>query len=290
MMSNKEVVNQLEETQATVGEEEQHESMEVAEDDDRGLQAHRGDHGVHQDEAGQVGDALRCLEEEDDLVLKSSDKDYLSNLPVYWAKETNHRLGDGGPGQVREVEARTGGDEEEQVHHLFQGGALDEEPTVDLEQAEEHVQGQGGGHGDREQAPADDEAALRHQGVGDGEDYVSPMVDNGKMMTPMMKSRLKQSSSDSGSGKRRKARGRRVLDVIEPGMVQLRIENYLTTLQKNVSPSKKLKFETDQGPSKTKIVGTVKRKINQLESPSQQPKRRINQIGTSFYRNNLESQ
>ena len=81
------------------------------------------------------------------------------------------------------------------------------------------------------------------------------------------------------------------MDVIEPGMVQLRIENYLTTLQKNVSPSKKLKFETDQGPSKTKIVGTVKRKkINQLESPSQQPKRRINQIGTSFYRNNLESQ
>ena len=111
------------------------------------------------------------------------------------------------------------------------------------------------------------------------------MSDNGEMRTPRMMTRLKQPSSDSGSGKRRKARGRRALDVIEPGMVQLRIKNYISTLRKNVSPSKKLNFKTDQGRSKTEIVNTVKRKVNQLESPSQQPKKRISQIGTSFYRN-----
>ena len=231
-------------------------------------------------------------------MVTSSDKNNLSNIPVYWAKETNHRsglnfgdyrVGDGGAGQVREGEAAADGDDDEQ---RYQGGEGDvgssQKPSVQLEhgrQADERVQDQGDGHGDREQGPAEDEAAPRHQGVGDGDDHASPMLDNGEMTTPRMMTRLKQPSSDSGSGKRRKARGRRALDVIEPGMVQLRIKTYLSTLRKNVSPSKKFNFKTDQGPSRTKIVGTVKRKVNQLESPSQQPKKRISQIGTSFYRN-----
>ena len=113
MKSNTEVWNQLNETQATVIEEEQGEAMEVAEDDEHGLQAHGGDHGVQQEGARPAEDALRGVEEEDDLVVKRSDKNNLSNIPVYWAKETNHRsglkfddyrVGDGGAEQVREEE------------------------------------------------------------------------------------------------------------------------------------------------------------------------------------------
>ena len=131
------------------------------------------------------------------------------------------RVDEGRAGQVREGGARADEDDDEQAHQVLQGGAVEEgskqEPEVQLERgrlAEERDKGQGGAQGDREQAPVEDEVAIEHP---------SQMIDKGEMTTHTMMSRLKQPSSDSGSGKRRKARGRGALDVIEPGMIQLRI-------------------------------------------------------------------
>ena len=123
-----------------------------------------------------------------------------------------------------------------------------------------------------------------YQGAGVQGGECGAAWNDGAHRTAGVRKKINDVTNIQSSGKRRVARAKRSLNVIEPGMVQNKITQFLKkypNLKKNSSsPQQKLIFSQEsieksasQGPQNSRVVVGLKRKVYQTEGPENQLKR-----------------